>query len=132
MVLAHQYMGQLSPGLQDAFAANTSIKFAGGVSAKDARTLAAQMYCEPRFIEYQKKGSFAAHVRGHTRRAIPLHFPFGIMETAPSMGEAAWHQLRSRMREGLAVHYTELDQSQTASNDETGPDIDPNEPTPYW
>ena len=32
MVLAHQYLGQLDGKLQDAFAANTAIKFAGGVS----------------------------------------------------------------------------------------------------
>ncbi|MCH8333191.1 hypothetical protein IIC65_04600, partial [Candidatus Sumerlaeota bacterium] len=34
MVLAHQYIGQLDPKLQEAFSANTSIKFAGGVSAR--------------------------------------------------------------------------------------------------
>jgi hypothetical protein len=46
MVLAHQYLGQLEPKLQDAFAANTSVKFAGGVSNKDARALAPMLGCE--------------------------------------------------------------------------------------
>jgi hypothetical protein len=41
MVLSHQFLGQLEPKLQEAFAANTTIKFAGGVSAKDARSLTA-------------------------------------------------------------------------------------------
>lgn len=36
MVLAHQYLGQLSSGLEGAFDANTAIKLAGGVSARDA------------------------------------------------------------------------------------------------
>ena len=33
MIMAHQFLGQLSNGLQEAFEANTSIKLAGGVSA---------------------------------------------------------------------------------------------------
>ena len=36
MVLAHQYLGQLEPRLQEAFAANTSIKMAGGAAANHA------------------------------------------------------------------------------------------------
>ena len=34
MVLAHQFLGQLEPRLHEAIAANTSIKFAGGVSGQ--------------------------------------------------------------------------------------------------
>ncbi len=56
MVLAHQYLGQLEPKLQEAFAANTSIKFAGGVSAKDARALAPMLNCEPGLIEASRRG----------------------------------------------------------------------------
>lgn len=131
MVLAHQYMGQLSPSLQEAFAANTSIKFAGGVSAKDARTLAGAMYCEPSFIEAQGKGSFAAHIRGRTKQAVPLSFTFGFMEAMPQM--SAWDReaLQERMRTQYAVHYTELGE-EVAPAEEKEPLTDPNEPTPYW
>ncbi len=80
MVLAHQYLGQLDPKLQEALAANSSIKFAGGVSAKDARALAPMMACAPELIEAQPKGSFAAFVRGVTKSALPLRFPLGHME----------------------------------------------------
>lgn len=108
MVLAHQYLGQLEPRLQDAFAANTSIKFAGGVSAKDARLLAPMLYCDPGFIEAQGKGNFAAHVRGVTKSAVPLHFPFGYLEQKPRMSASERKTLRAKMRKHYAVHYSDL------------------------
>jgi hypothetical protein len=117
MVLAHQYLGQLEPKLQDAFSANTSIKFAGGVSAKDARTLASMLYCEPGFIEAQPKGSFAAHIRGVTKSAVPLQFPFGYLEQKPKMNRAERDALQATMRERYAVHYTELNGTDPAQED---------------
>jgi hypothetical protein len=108
MVLAHQYLGQLEPKLQEAFAANTAIKFAGGVSAKDARALAPMLYCQPELIEAQPRGSFAAHVRGQTKSAVPLQFPFGHMEAMPSTEKAQRDVLQQRMRDRYAVHFSEL------------------------
>jgi hypothetical protein len=109
MVLAHQYLGQLEPKLQEAFAANTTIKFAGGVSAKDARALAPMLYATSELIETQPKGSFAAHVRGQTKTAVPLKFPFGFMEKLPRMDATERKALRQRMRERYAVHFSELE-----------------------
>jgi len=108
MILAHQYLGQLDPKLQDAFAANTAIKFAGGVSAKDARVLAPMLHCEPSLIEEQAKGCFASFVRGATKGAVPLQFPLGAMENMPVMSAADKEQLRSLMREKYAVHHSAL------------------------
>lgn len=123
MVLAHQYLGQLEPRLQEAFGANTSIKFAGGVSAKDARSLAPMLYCAPELIEGQKKGSFAAHIRGVTPSAVPLSFPFGYLEAMERMDRAARQELQRRMRERYAVHYSELMGTESPT-----PDDDPPEP----
>ena len=125
MVLAHQYLGQLEPKLQEAFAANTSIKFAGGVSAKDARTLASMLYCEPRLIETQGKGSFAAHIRGVTPSALPLRFPMGHLERRPRMTKSERAALQDRMRALYAVHYADL--TGNRPKDETA---DPAERTP--
>ncbi|MCB1469462.1 MAG: ATP-binding protein, partial [Rhizobiaceae bacterium] len=83
MVLAHQYLGQLSNGLEAAFEANTSIKLAGGVSARDARALAGQMGADPDLIQRQPKGSFATFIRGLTDRAVPMSFPFFDLEKLP-------------------------------------------------
>lgn len=108
MVLAHQYLAQLEPKLQEAFAANTAIKFAGGVSAKDARALAPMLYCQPELIEAQPKGSFAGHVRGRTKSAVPLSFPFGYMESLPRMERGERQALQQRMRDRHAVHFSKL------------------------
>lgn len=138
MVLAHQYLGQLDPKLQEAFATNTSIKFAGGVSAKDARVLASQMGCDPAMIEAQSKGSFAATVRGSTSGAIPLQFSFGTMEHLPQMTYAQREALQGAMRERYAVHYTDLHDGENdyetpeAGQSPNADEYDPNEPTPYW
>ncbi len=118
MVLAHQYLGQLEPKLQEAFSANTAIKFAGGVSAKDARALAPMMYCGPELIEAQPKGSFAAHVRGQTKGAVPLSFPFGYMEAFPKMEKAERNALRQRMRDLYANHYSALNDTDEQDGDE--------------
>ncbi|MGJ8530037.1 type IV secretory system conjugative DNA transfer family protein [Maritalea sp.] len=124
MVLAHQYLGQLEPRLQEAFAANTSIKFAGGVSAKDARTLAPMLYCDPNLIESQPKGSFAAYVRGVTKSALPLGFPIGHLEKQPRMNKTERQELQREMRARYAVHYTELD-GVTPKPDEPETDLNP-------
>lgn len=83
MVMAHQYLGQLSNGLQEAFEANTSIKLAGGVSARDARALSSQMHATPEVIQQQPKGSFATYLRGLTDKAVPIAFPFFELEKLP-------------------------------------------------
>ena len=108
MILSHQFLGQLEPKLQEAFAANTAIKFAGGVSAKDARAFAPMLYCTPELIEAQPKGSFAANVRGVTKGAVPLKFPLGYLEKLPRMEKAERQVLRQRMRDRYAVHISEL------------------------
>jgi hypothetical protein len=91
MVMAHQYLGQFSSGLAEAFEANTSIKLAGGVSARDARTLSSQMHAIPELIQQQPKGSFATYLRGLTDKAVPIAFPFFELENLPrtTKGERA-------------------------------------------
>jgi hypothetical protein len=108
MILAHQYLGQLEPRLQEAFAANTSIKFVGGVSAKDARAMAQALYCDASLIEGQPKGSFAAHIRGVSKRACSVRFPFGHMEEMEVMPHEERMNLQRLMRSKYAVHYSEL------------------------
>jgi len=83
MVMAHQYLGQLTSGLQEAFEANTSIKLAGGVSARDARALAGQIATNAEKIQEQPKGTFATYVRGLTQNAVPISFPFFVLEKLP-------------------------------------------------
>lgn len=108
MVLAHQFLGQLDTKLYEAVAANTSIKFAGGVSAKDARPLAGDLRTEAGFIERQPRLSFAAFIKGSHDRAVSLIVEPGQMEALPRMTEDEHVAMRDQMRERYAVHHTKL------------------------
>ena len=108
MILAHQFLGQLDSKLYEAIAANTAIKFAGGVSAKDARALAADLRTDPGFVERQSKLSFAAYIKGQHERAVSLAIEPGRMESRDIMTGDERAVVRERMREQYAVHYTEL------------------------
>jgi len=94
--------------------------------------MAAQMYCEPAHIERQGKGAFAAHIRGVTKQAVPLQFPFGLMEKLPQITAAERQALQERMRANHAVHYSELANGMETKQAEDVEVQDPDEPTPYW
>ncbi|AGI68699.1 hypothetical protein OAN307_c31660 [Octadecabacter antarcticus 307] len=102
MIMAHQYLGQLSNGLQEAFEANTSIKLAGGVSARDARALAGQLSCDADLIQRQPKGTFATFVRGLTDRAVPISFPFFVMEKLKRATKEEIDAIREHSRSAYA------------------------------
>ena len=107
LVFAHQYLDQLDSGLRASFAANTAIKFAGGVSDKDARALAPDMRCRPEFITSQRKHddhtTFAAFVRNLTPTALSLSVPFGTLDHLAQLAPASHAALRERNRRRYAV-----------------------------
>ena len=109
MIMAHQYLDQLSPKLQSAFMSNTAIKFAGGVSMKDARVFAAEMRVEPDFITSRPRGSFAASIRGLTKQAIALSVSFGHMEDMTKRDKASMACMRDLMRTRYAVPIGNMD-----------------------
>lgn len=135
MVLAHQYLGQLSPGLQEAVEANTSIKLAGGVSARDARTLAGQMNCDPGLIQRQQKGNFATYIRGYTERAVSMAFPFFVLEKLPRQTKEGLAAIRQHSRERYARSWRNTaDPGEPPENEEIippkkNPPDDPTEPS---
>ncbi|MEM7241810.1 MAG: ATP-binding protein [Pseudomonadota bacterium] len=102
MVMAHQYLGQLNSGLQEAFEANTSIKLAGGVSARDARVLAGQMATMPDKVQDQPKGTFTTFVRGLTQTAVPISFPFFVLEKSDKTTKEERDAIRQHSREAYA------------------------------
>jgi hypothetical protein len=107
LVFAHQYLDQLDGGLRASFAANTAIKFAGGVSDKDARALAPDMRCRSEFItaqhKYDRHTTFAAYVRNLTPTVLSLTVPFGTLDQLPQMTPAARLALRERNRRRFAA-----------------------------
>jgi len=107
LVLAHQYLDQLSTGaLKASLAANTSLKMAGGVADEDARALAPNMRCKPEFIAAQTKtehaATFAIYVRNVTPTAVTLTVPFGTLEAQPQMSDQAYARLIASNRARLS------------------------------
>jgi hypothetical protein len=135
LVVAHQYLSQLGQKTLDSLYANTSIKFAGGVSDKDAHALARNMRCEPSFVDGQSKGSFATYVRNTTKKAITLSFPFmqlGHMR----MSRKQYAEVRDEIRTKYAVHYSKLSDSApttveaSVTERKTEPELKPQAPAP--
>jgi Type IV secretion-system coupling protein DNA-binding domain len=107
LVLAHQNLGQFEPRLQAAVMASTAIKLAGGVSAKDAASLAREMRCEPELLLGMRKHpvhtEFACFVRSVTPQPVALSVPFGQMEGRPQASEEALAALRAANRARYAL-----------------------------
>lgn len=89
LIFAHQNLDQLGAGLRSSVLASTSIKFAGGVSAKDANALDSEFRCTAEFLMSQKKDrehtEFACHVRNFTAKALSVQIPLGYVESLPTM-----------------------------------------------
>lgn len=100
LTLAHQNLDQLGPSLRAAILANASFKCVGGVSARDARTLAPELHTEPEFIERMRKRGdqteFAAWVKGVTGGAIKLTVPLGAVARLPKISESQLDLLYER------------------------------------
>lgn len=102
LTLAHQTLDQLSPRLRSALHANTSLKFAGGVSAKDARAFADELHTTSDFIESMRRRpdrtEFAAWLKNMTRSAVRLTTPLGHLERQPTSTNEAFEELLERNR----------------------------------
>ena len=132
MLTATQFLSQMDNKLQDAVFANTSIKFAGGVSAKDANILAREMRTDTATIEAQEKLSFAAFIKDTTKRAVSISIQPGLMERLPRMSTEDFTKQREVMRQRYATHYSETqhqenDDSRNSDSDEP----QSNEPAPW-
>ena len=123
LTLSHQYMGQLSPKLQQAIASNTSTKLAGGVSPADARLLAPQLRTTPEFLLAQKTGSFATFSKGNADAAVSLTIPFGVMEALPQTDDIA--AVRQHMRDCYAAPRPEPEQEPQRETQAPPSDPDP-------
>jgi hypothetical protein len=112
LVLAHQNLDQLSLSLRSTIMASTTIKLAGGVSAKDARTLAEDMRCDPDFLTGMRKGKekteFACFVRNFTPQAVRTSVPLGYMNELPRLGERKYEKLITANRNSYCAPLHEV------------------------
>jgi hypothetical protein len=91
LVFAHQNLDQLSPELRASMLASTTIKFAGGLSAKDASTLDSEFRCDADYLLSQKKSKshsqFACFVKNYTLQALSISIPLGFIEKEPQLSD---------------------------------------------
>ncbi len=78
--------------------ANTSIKFADGVLAKDARANAGVLRTEAAFIECQPRLSFAPFFKGEHECAVSLSVVPGRMEALPRISVDERDAVLTQMR----------------------------------
>lgn len=107
VVFSHQYLGQLTPALHSSIASNTSIKLAGGVSDRDARSISPDMRTTPAFILEQQKHDqgteFACYIRNHTATALSVRLPFGTVERQRMMDDRAFLRLQQDNRSRISM-----------------------------
>lgn len=111
ITFAHQNLDQLESSIRAGVMANTSIKLAGGVSAKDAHTLAGDFRCDADFLLSQKKGKrdthFACFARNVTDQAVTLSIPLGYLESQEKLSAAEYQELLETSRQKYGVPYSE-------------------------
>jgi len=89
LIMAHQNLAQTSSRLNAVLAANTTTKFAGGISDKDARSLASDMRTTADMLLSMKKRpdhtEFALAIRNQTPHALKADIPLGYLEDMEAM-----------------------------------------------
>ena len=119
LCLAHQNLDQLDTGLRATVLASTSIKFAGGLSSKDANTLDSEFRVDASFLLAQRKRNehteFACYVRNFTNQALSVRIPLGYVDALPTVSDESYAKLRRRSREEYSAPPIEpaFDRSQT-------------------
>ncbi len=104
-VFAHQYLDQATPSLRASLAANTSIKFASGVSTNDARAMASDMRTTPDFILKQPSLQFACHIRNVTSQAVSIPVYPGLPERLSQLTAEQYDRMRDLNRSRVSVSH---------------------------
>lgn len=106
VTMAHQFLDQLTPGLRASVMTNPAIRFAGGVSRKDANALDSDMRTTGDFLMAMRKRAdateFACYVRNVTAAAVKLDIPLGRVEREPVMNDALYQAVIARSRAVVA------------------------------
>jgi hypothetical protein len=131
LLIAFQYMEQMPPALRSSVFANTTVKYAGGVSHTDANALFKNMGLpNDSLIKSLRKGAsstqFACYVRNTTDRAVRLDIPFGALSNQPKLSDEALRKILARNRERLSY----IPPPQPPALPETPPVVAPAEEPP--
>lgn len=103
ITLAHQHFGQMTSELRASIATNTATKYAGGLSAQDARSAAQDMRASPDFLLDQERLSFACYIRNVTKTPTSVTAEIGVLEKEPQVSGDVLRTFRERNRARLAA-----------------------------
>lgn len=103
ITLAHQHFGQMTSELRASVATNTATKYAGGLSAQDARSAAQDMRAQPDFLLEQERLSFACYIRNVTKTPTTVTARIGTFADELQATEEVYQAFRTKNRERLAV-----------------------------
>ena len=121
ITFAHQHLEQLSPECRAGVMTNTSIKLAGGVSAKDASVLAPEFRTDAAFLLEQRKRKrhteFACFAKNVTERAVSLSIPLGHLESLGTQEASSLTSLIEESRQKYGVVYVEPKELSTTEAD---------------
>jgi hypothetical protein len=91
LIFSRQNLDQLTPDFRANMLSSTSVKSAGGLSAKDASTLDSDFRCDSSFLISQRKGvdhtRFACYVKNYTKHALSVSIPLGFLESEPQSSD---------------------------------------------
>jgi hypothetical protein len=111
--IAAQHLDQMPARLRSTVMASTAIKFAGGVSAKDARALADDMRVEPEMIQSMRKrrgrSEFALYAKGVTERALRMDIILGEVNTQAMLDDDAYTRLLTQNRDRYCSTLDEIE-----------------------
>ncbi len=107
LLFSHQNLDQLNPALRASVLASTSIKFAGGLSSKDANVFDAEFRTTSDFLLRQKKHStyteFACYVKNFSPKALSIRIPLGYVENQPTLDDSEYESLIESNRDQYSV-----------------------------
>lgn len=121
--IAAQHLEQMPVRLRSTVMASTSLKFAGGVSSKDARALADDMRTDADFIRAMRKrhgrSEFAAYVKNRTESAVRINVELGKINALPSLDDAQYQTLIERNRARYCATIEEVEEIIARSDTDT-------------
>ena len=127
LTFAHQHLDQLSTKLYSSVMTNPAIRFAGGISASDARALAPEMRTSVDHLLTPKKSArateFATYVRNTTVAPVILSVPLGVAEREPKMSARHYEAMLTRVRREIAAPLADTEQHITASVPSAAPTV---------
>lgn len=134
LTLAHQHLDQLDTSGRSSVLANTSIKAAGGMNAKDARALASEMRVSADYLLSMQKtrwdSQFAFWIKNDLTEAISVTIPFGHIEGLPRMANHEFQDVLLKNRARYCWRYVPQDSLLDVSFPTLTPKPAKAEPTP--